>query len=113
MVLDNIGNIALGFICWLLLVLYTPIGRFVAGDLPYPLMKIIFFLIKTRGYNAFYRFNGPFLEPGHLSMIVAILLYANKYDFKNNRYLWVLLVTIVLSFGLAGYVITIIGFPDD
>lgn len=87
-----------------------PIGRFVAGDLPYPPYENYIFFIKTRGYNAFYRFNGPFLEPGHLSMIVAILLYANKYDFKNNRYLWVLLVTIVLSFGLAGYVITIIGF---
>ncbi len=87
-----------------------PIGRFVAGDLPYPPYENFIFFIKSTKNSTFYRFNGPFLEPGHLSMIAAILLYANKYDFKKDRFLWVLLLTIVLSFGLAGYVITIIGF---
>lgn len=88
-----------------------PIGQFIASDLPYPPYDNYVFFIKTRMYDSVvYRFNGPFLEPGHLSMIASILLFANKYKFKENKKLWILLLAIVLSFSLAGYVITFIGF---
>lgn len=56
------------------------------------------------------RFNGPFSEPGHLGMICAFLLYANQFDFKKKKYLWILVLSIVLSLSLAGYVLAFLGF---
>lgn len=71
----------------------------------------LLFIESTSIFNLFlYRFNGPFLEPGHLAIVCALLIFANKYDFKDNQWLWVLLGCIVLSLSLAGYVICVIGY---
>jgi len=67
------------------------------------------FYVKVNVMVPFYRFNGPFVEPGHLGMICALLLYANNMDFKN-KYNIVILVSLILSLSLAGYVLLIIGF---
>lgn len=55
------------------------------------------------------RFRGPFLEPGHLGMICAFILFANHHDYSNKSNL-VILVSLVLSFSLAGYLLGLIGF---
>lgn len=55
------------------------------------------------------RFSSVFLEPGHLSMICSLLLFANKYDFKKNPLLWIPLACIVVSFSLVGYIIVILS----
>lgn len=60
--------------------------------------------------NFVYRFNGPFLEPGHQAMISCLLLFANKYNFKDCKYLWILLIAIIISFSLAGYVLLVLGY---
>ena len=76
-----------------------------------PFNNYILFIESTSIFNLiFYRFNGPFLEPGHLSLICSLLLFANQYRFKENRYLWVLLVCVLLSFSLAGYLISALGY---
>lgn len=64
-----------------------------------------FFFIREQ-YNHFaYRFNGPFLEPGHLSLICMMLLFANRLDFKRQPWLWMLLASVLVSLSLAGYIL--------
>ena len=55
------------------------------------------------------RFRGPFLEPGHLGMVCAFILFANHHDYSNKSNL-VILASLVLSFSLAGYMLGLIGF---
>lgn len=87
------------------------LGVFEAGDLDYPPYDNYLFFIKTRMYDKFvYRFNGPFLEPGHQAMISCLLLFSNKYNFNDCKYLWILLAAIVISFSLAGYVMLVLGY---
>lgn len=88
------------------------IGTFKAGNMEfYPPYDNYIFFVKTRLYDNFiYRFNGPFLEPGHQAMISGLLLFANKFDLKNNKLLWIPLMGILISFSLAGYIILIISY---
>lgn len=55
------------------------------------------------------RFQSIFLEPGYLGTFLAFLLYANKYDFKQ-WYNKVFAVALILSFSLAGYITSIVGY---
>ena len=66
------------------------------------------FLLKNQSLREFFRFSGPFVESGHMSMICAILLYANQYKFKK-WYNIVFLVSILFSLSLAGYVLLGLG----
>lgn len=68
-----------------------------------------FFLMTPTGSDGFSRFRGPFLEPGHLGMMSALLLFINHHDYKK-RYNVVVLISLILSFSLAGYVLWVIGF---
>ena len=55
------------------------------------------------------RFQSVFLEPGHMTMGLAPLLFINKYDIKK---LPVLVMTMAqfFSFSLAGYLVFLFGF---
>lgn len=55
------------------------------------------------------RFQSIFLEPGYLGTMVAFLLYANKYKWKQ-WYNWVLLLGLILSQSLAGYITLLVGY---
>lgn len=55
------------------------------------------------------RFCSIFLEPGYLGTLLSFLLYVGKFDFKK-RYNVILLLALVLTISLAGYVITAIGW---
>ncbi len=55
------------------------------------------------------RFNGPFMEPGHLGMMSAFLILVNHFDFKRKG-MWPILVAVVLTLSLAGYVLLFLGF---
>lgn len=71
-----------------------------------------FFYIKNDMYGGNLmgaRFNGPFLEPGHLAIICVMLLYANRYRMKENKYLWILVASALLSLSLAGYILIALG----
>lgn len=62
-------------------------------------------------YSSFYgiRFNGPFIEAGHLGMMSAFLLFADGYDFKKKE-TWILLFALLLSMSLAGVMLAFFGF---
>lgn len=62
-------------------------------------------------YSDFYgiRFNGPFVEPGHLGMMSAFLLFANGFEVKRKDNM-VILGTIILTLSLAGYAFAFIGY---
>lgn len=91
----------------------APLGTFILRDDDFypPFRNFLFFIENTNIYaSVFYRFNGPFLEPGHLATICSLLLLANKFKFKENKYLWIILTCVLLSFSLAGYVLTSLGY---
>ena len=96
-----------GFIIYVvdLIVDIPPVGAVKIGD--YYEFENYIFLIKSQSLRELFRFNGPFAESGHMSMICALLLYANKYNLKN-WYNIVFLVSILFSLSLAGYVL--LGF---
>ena len=62
-------------------------------------------------YSPFYgiRFNGPFIEPGHLGMITAFLLFADGFNFKKKE-TWILLFTTLLTMSLSGIMLALLGF---
>ena len=54
------------------------------------------------------RFNGPFNEPGHLGMMGAFMLFADGMNLKKKES-WPILLSVVLSLSLAGYVLFLFG----
>lgn len=78
----------------------------------YPPYKNYLFFIQSSNIldSIIYRFNGPFLEPGHLSVVSSILLFANRYNFKGNKWLYISLACVIFSLSLAGYIITLLGY---
>lgn len=62
-------------------------------------------------YTDFYeiRFNGPFIEPGHLGMMSAFLLTVNGFNFRKVD-TWIILTGIFFTLSLSGYMLAIIGF---
>lgn len=59
--------------------------------------------------ESFLRFNGFFLEPGHIGTITSLFLYANKYNLREKRNI-IFLVVIIISFSAAAYILTFIGY---
>lgn len=74
----------------------------------YFFMNYGFMLVRT-WINDDIRFTSVFLEPGYFGSLVAFLLYANNYNFKK-KYNIILLSGLILSFSLAGYIISFIGY---
>lgn len=64
-----------------------------------------FFLIIG---NSRFRYQSIFTEPGHLGMILAFVLYMEKFDLKNKKNL-LFLIASVFTFSLASYLLIIIG----
>lgn len=69
-----------------------------------------FFIVvhDKRNFSIFARFQSVFTEPGHLSMMTALLLYANDYKIKKWQN-FVILISLIFTFSLAGYVLLIAG----
>lgn len=55
------------------------------------------------------RFQGPFLEPGFMTMGIAPLLFLNKYNLKN-KWVAILFVSQIMSLSIAGYALLAIGY---
>lgn len=55
------------------------------------------------------RFQSIFLEPGHMTMGLAPLLFLNRYNYRN-KYVIILLLAQLFSFSLAGYIVMAIGY---
>lgn len=67
------------------------------------------FFLRLTNVTGYYRFTSVFLEPGHLAMFSAFFLYALQFNFKK-WYVWVLILTVLFSLSLAGYILLVIGF---
>lgn len=66
----------------------------------------IFFIVPQKFFS--YRFQSLFLEPGHVGMISALMLYTLRYNFRSIIS-WILLISIFMSLSLAAYVLLVIG----
>jgi len=100
--------LSIGFIIFLIdLIVDLPFISYVTIGEYYPFENYIF-LIKSQSLREFFRFSGPFSESGHMSMICAFLLYANKYNLKQ-WYNIVFLISVLFSLSLAGYVLLGLG----
>ena len=78
------------------------------GNTNYSDFKCYPFLLIENEPGTIVRFQSVFLEPGHLGMISALLLYINGYSLKQPR-VFVLLLSIFASLSLAAYVLLVIG----
>ena len=67
------------------------------------------YLIFVKGATYGNRFAGPFLEPGHLGMMISFLLFAEGWKLQN-RYSKILFVISFFTLSLAGYLLNLIGF---
>ncbi len=97
-------------IYWALFFIPLPsIGKFVHPNyVPYD--NYIFYISTTWDNGILTRFNAFLLEPGHLALLCTFLTFACRYRYKENKWLFVLLVCIIFSFSLAGYLLYTIGF---
>lgn len=72
-----------------------------------------FFFLRSRMYEDtatnVTRFSAFFLEPGHMSMVSTLLLFANRYQMRKKPLLWFPLTCALFSFSLTGYVIILVS----
>ena len=67
----------------------------------YKVRQNFIFCVDDMGIN---RFCGPFVEPGHLGTLCALMLLADGLDLTKSG-TWIILLSLVLSLSLAGYVL--------
>lgn len=75
-----------------------------------PFDNYIFYIRTTWDFGTFPRFNAFLLEPGHQALLGTFLTIANRYNYKENKWLIVLGVCVVFSFSLAGYILYVTGW---
>lgn len=80
-----------------------------AADSGYGICKNYIFYMRSEFGDYTERFNGPFLEPGHLGMMSAFLLFVNQFDFRRKG-MWLILLALIFTFSLSGYVLLFFGF---
>ncbi|MDE5848630.1 MAG: hypothetical protein K2H38_00620 [Muribaculaceae bacterium] len=85
------------------------LGEFVHPNYP-PYLNYVLYIKTTFDYGHLERFNSFFLEPGHQALLSTFLLMANRYRFMKCKWLWILGISIILSFSLAGYLLALLGF---
>lgn len=84
-------------------------GRFVYLSYE-PFDNYLFYIKTTFDNGIFTRFNAFFLEPGHQALASTFLIMANSFNFKKNRYCIILLIAVIFSFSLAGYLLLFTGW---
>lgn len=75
-----------------------------------PFDNYIFYIRTTWDNGIFTRFNAFLLEPGHLALLCTFLTLAARYNFKQNKWLYILGISTLFSFSLAGYLLYSIGY---
>ena len=74
-----------------------------------PFLNYRLFIVSTQTTVFFQRFQSIFTEPGHLSMISALLLYVNQYELKKKSVL-IIFVSVLMTLSLSGYLLMIFGY---
>lgn len=69
------------------------------------------YIFYLQGFNEviFTRFQGFYLEPGHLGMIISFILFVRQYNFSSFLNI-ILLVFLISTFSLVGYLLFLFGF---
>ena len=75
----------------------------------YYLYKENYFFCTMYALRETERFNGPFNEPGHLGMMAAFLLFADRFNF-NKKSTWIILLSLLMTLSLSGYILAFMGF---
>lgn len=97
-------------IYWMSFFISVPsIGTFVQPGYT-PFINHVFFIETTSDNMFISRFNAFFIEPGHQALLSTFLMIANRFRFKECKWLWVLLVAVIFSFSLAGYLLAAVGY---
>ena len=97
-------------IYWSLFFISLPsIGKFI-HPVYVPFENYIFYLKTTWDNGVVTRFNAFLLEPGHLALLCTFMLIANRYRIRECKWLAVLVISILFSFSLAGYLLAFVGF---
>lgn len=95
---------------WILLFVKLPsFGQFI-HPVYKPFLNYIFYIKTTFEYDTIPRFNAFFLEPGHQALLSTFMMIANRFRFKECKWLIVMLVSVMFSFSLAGYLLLFVGF---
>lgn len=113
-VYKTIGVIlSVSLIAWLLFLLGVPLSYDMQeyADGLYYFRNYRFFLRNTTmgSLDSFFpRFSSIFLEPGFLGCLISLLLYGRR--FKTDYWFVIMIIAEFLTFSLAGWAITIIGY---
>lgn len=95
---------------WATLFISLPsLGQFVHPNYV-PYTNYGFFIKTTYDTGMLVRFNAFFLEPGHQAILSTFMMIANKFRFKSCPWLWVLALSTMFSFSLAGYMLAAAGY---
>lgn len=104
------GLLTVSLIAWIFYLLGFSLPSFNAtyNDGQYDFQNHYFYLVnnKVMLIDFIRRFSSVFLEPGHLGMITAFLLYVYKFNFKKNEVIIIFIATI-FTFSLAAYIIVV------
>ena len=108
---------------WFSILLAVSLVAFFFSKIGFPLPHVSITFHESMSYSNFYnyylfiqpeststgfRFCSIFLEPGHMVMGLAPLLFVNRYDVRNP-YVLILFLALLSSFSLAGYIVTAVG----
>lgn len=106
---------------WFAILLGASLVVYILANVGFPLPSTVISYSDTDGYDVFqnyylcitkplsFRFQSIFLEPGHMTMGIAPLLYIYRYNLKNI-YVLLLFLAQLFSLSLAGYIVMILGF---
>ncbi len=97
-------SISLLFYAASLFITLPSIGMFNHPPYP-PYTNHVFYIKTTFDYGHFERFNAFFLEPGHQAILSTFMIMANRFRMKECPWLWPLLLAVLFSFSLAGYLL--------
>lgn len=105
------GFLFFSMIIYLLVLIGVPVYSYqVSINDPYYTwgFKNSLFLILPMTPAPFYRFQSIFLEPGHIGMISALILYIMKYNIRSWQGI-IILLSSLLSMSLAAYMLLLLG----
>jgi hypothetical protein len=98
----------ISFIAWILFQVGVEFPYSIGHYNQYVFKNFYVFLYNPGNFFILPRFNGVFLEPGHLGMILAFLLIANQFDFKRKE-IWAIIIVLFFTFSLAAYILVVVG----
>lgn len=96
---------------WLLYLLGFPLPHYYSNTSDYYSHEVYYMFVvgvNNSILDLLPRFCGMFLEPGHIGSTCCLLLYINRFNFKD-RTNYIYLLPIVLSLSLAAYCLFFIG----